>query len=87
MPPGTLLGVVVDRQLPLAVRADEPRPAGMPYPHVHPPAGSRQLDAINLPRSNQSQQMAVQLGVAHTAGPPPSARHTQTRPTKNPEAP
>ena len=69
MPPSPLLGVVVDRQLPLAVRAREPRPARMPDPHVHPPAGGRQLDAINLPRRDQPQQMAVQLGVAHATDP------------------
>ena len=63
MPPGTLLGA--GRRPPAPARStgqtNRVRP-GCPYPHVHPPAGSRQLDAINLPRSNQSQQIkAVQL--------------------------
>ena len=58
----------------------------MDNPDVHPALGYRQLHPFHLPRSDQSQLMAVQLGVAHH---PDLAAHlavTPTRPTQNPEA-
>lgn len=66
MSPCPLLTVVIDRQLDTAVRAQEPGPAGMFHPHIHAPVPDRQLHPAHLPRGNQSQQMAVQLGVTHT---------------------
>ena len=83
MPPRPLARVVIDRQRHIAVRAGEPGPARMLNPHVHPAVGYRQLDPPHLPRSPQSQQMAVQLGVAHAANPAadrpsnPSRTHTE----------
>src|SRR5664279_1070023 len=83
MPPPPLGGVVIDRQRRIAVRTDEPSPVRMAHPHVHPPINHRQLDPIHLPRSYQSQQMAVQIGVAHepilppTSAPGPDRTHAK----------
>ena len=72
MPPRPFLGVVIDRQLAFAVRAGEPGPARMDNPDVYPTFLGRQLYPSHLPRRYQSQQMAVQLGVAHHLILPPT---------------
>jgi len=63
-------------QLDIAVRAQEPDPLGMLHPHIHAPVLNRQLDPAHFPRGDQTQQMAVQLGVAHTPILPPSGEST-----------
>ena len=65
MPPRPFLGVVIDRQFPLALRAGEASSPRMLRPHIHPTIGHRQLDPAHLPRGDQTQQMPVQLGVTH----------------------
>ena len=76
MPPCPFLAVLIDRQLGIAVRAEEPGPLGMFHPHIHAPVLDRQLHPAHFPRGNQSQQMAVQLGVAHSPILPPSGQST-----------
>jgi len=67
MAPDPLLGVVVDGQLGAALRTREPGALGMLGPHVNPAAVDRQLDAAHLPGRDESQQVAVELGVTHHA--------------------
>lgn len=69
MPPGPLFGVVIDRQLALAVRAPEPGPLGMLHPYVHAAVLGRQVDPFHLPGRDQSQQVSVQLCVSHETDP------------------
>jgi len=67
MTPGSFLGVVIDRELCIALRASEPSALRMLGPHVHSTPVEGQLDPINLPGGDESQQVAVELGVTHLA--------------------
>jgi hypothetical protein len=93
VPPGSLLAVVIDRQQGGALRAGEPCLPWMLGPHVDALAVHRQLDAAHLPRLEQPQQVAVELGVTHPAivaaalRPLPSNTCPLTPPTEKPEAP
>src|SRR5450631_4528517 len=87
MPPRPFLGVVIDRQFPLALRAGEASSPRMLRPHIHPTIGHRQLDPAHLPRGDQTQQMPVQLGVTHPGIMPRDRLITTRKPTEKPEAP
>jgi hypothetical protein len=63
--PGAFLAVVVDRELEVTLRAGEPRSSRMLGPDVDPPAVDGKLDPAHLPRSYESQQVPVELGVTH----------------------
>jgi len=67
MAPGPFLAVVVDRELGAAFGAGEPSPLGMLGPHVDPAPVDRELDPAHLPGGDESQQVAVELGVTHLA--------------------
>jgi len=57
--------MVVDGELEVTLRAGEPRSSWMLGPYVDPPAVDGQLDPAHLPRSYESQQVPVELGVTH----------------------
>ncbi len=76
MPPRPLLGVVIDRQPALAVRAGEPGPARMDHPHVHPTVLDRQLYTSHPPTELP---IPADGGVAHTAD---SAAERPSRPDR-----
>jgi len=65
VPPGAFLAMVVDGELEVTLRAGEPRSSWMLGPYVDPPAVDGQLDPAHLPRSYESQQVPVELGVTH----------------------
>ncbi len=65
--PGPLLAVVVHRQRRIALRTGEANAFGVADPHVNSHLSHRQLDPIHLPRLNDTQQMAVELCVTHSA--------------------
>ena len=65
MAPGAFLSVVVDREFEVTPRAGEPRSFWMLGPDVDPPTVDGQLDPAHLPRSYESQQVPVELGVTH----------------------
>jgi EAL domain-containing protein (putative c-di-GMP-specific phosphodiesterase class I) len=65
MAPGPFLGVVVDRKLRPAFGAGKPSALRMLHPHVDTAPVDGQLDPAHLPWSDESQQVAVELGVTH----------------------
>jgi hypothetical protein len=65
MAPGAFLSVVVDREFEVTPRAGEPRSFWVLGPDVDPPTVDGQLDPAHLPRSYESQQVPVELGVTH----------------------
>jgi hypothetical protein len=85
--PFPLLGVVVGRELPVALGALPAGPPRMIDPHVDPFTFSGELDPIHLPRRLKTQHVAVQLGVAHDDTVPLTGRSGPSPPTENPEAP
>ena len=87
VPPAPLLGVVIDRQLPLALRAGEAGPPGMLGPHIDASILNGQLKSAHHPRRLKPQQVAVQLGVAHSRIMPPTTLIPPPKPTETPEAP
>jgi len=67
MTPGSFLGVIIDGQLCTAFRASEPSALRMLGPHVHSTPVEPQLNPTHLPGGDESQQVAVELGVTHLA--------------------
>lgn len=59
MPPGTLVGVVVGREIARALRARPPRLHRMADPQIHALLGHRDLNAFHGPGRNHAQQMPV----------------------------
>jgi hypothetical protein len=73
MTPLPRLGVVIGRELPVALGALPANSSWMLDPHIDPLAFSREINLVHLPGRFETQHVAVQLGVAHGRIMPPTA--------------
>ena len=87
VPPGLLLGVVVEQQCFCAVQARPRYSLRMLGPHVHPLTLDVQGHAAHGPWQLQAQQVLIERGVLHGRSLLGRPYYAVTLPTGNPEAP
>src|ERR1035437_4171084 len=83
--PGPLLSMVVGREFMITLRARPADPSRMSSPHVDPSILDGQFAPAHLPGWLETQQLTVELGIAHDSILPPMARsspHNHPRRTR-----
>lgn len=94
MTPAAFRAVVIERELPAALRAGPPYPFRMLGPDIDPLFCHFEFNSPDRPRRFKAQQVAIELDVAHRSDPPLEGgvyptpetppRHA-TLPTENPD--
>jgi hypothetical protein len=87
MTPLALVAMVIDREFEVALGTTEEGPSRVFGPHVDPATFSGELDSAHHPGCLKSQDLLIQLGIAHAPILPPRGRSGPGAPTEKPEAP